>query len=120
VVKESMQNLKKKIYNSKGKIKMTKNERKMFDKLKKSKKLQKSTCYVCGNEISTVDHSDGASQIGATFGSDKTDKQFSIKATMLNKGEKEVATCKGCFVYFLVELTKTITQIHAVDPRNMN
>jgi hypothetical protein len=108
------------MYNSKGKIKMTRNERKMFDKLKKSKKLQKSTCYVCGNEISTVDHSDGASQIGATFGSHKTGKQFSIKASILNKNEKEVDTCKGCFVYFLFELAKTITQIHAVDPRDMN
>jgi hypothetical protein len=99
---------------------MTKNERKMFDKLKKSKKLQKSTCYVCGNEISTVDHSDGVSQTCVTFGSHKTDKQFSIKATMLNKSDKEVATCKGCFVYSLVELAKTLTQIHAVDPRDMN
>ena len=33
--KINSKNLKKKIYNSKGKMKMTKNERKMLDKIKK-------------------------------------------------------------------------------------
>jgi len=67
-----------------------------------------------------VDHSDGVSQTCVTFCNDKTDKQFSIKATMLNKSGKETAICKGCFVYSLVELAKTLTQIHAVDPSDMN
>jgi hypothetical protein len=95
-------------------------ERKMFDKLKAMKQKENGICYVCKDELSGVDYSDGITQTQAAFGNDNKEHKFLMNATILNEGGKEVTACKGCFVKALVGLAQSLIETHAVDPRDMN
>ena len=99
---------------------MNRRERKMFDKLKAMKQKDNGVCYVCKNQLSGVDYSDGITQTQAEFRNDSEEYTFLMNATILNEGGKEVTACKSCFAKALIGLAQSLIETHAVDPRGMN